>query len=339
MAQLAKLMATFNFLQGKKVTYGQLERFLKKSFKTGPLIVFSVPKDESQVKEKTIEESIRISWNKRSYGGHYEKENIDKLFKRVVSSEGPELGKVTIDNKNYYLYSSGENATQKFFGTFELQREIEDDVLHLFNLFVGNISKGWSRLDELKKIENLVHVDDVTGLYNQRKLLKDIELAVERHNEFKEEFTILFIDIDHFKSVNDGHGHLVGTQLLNALGNLLKTTLRESDLIYRYGGDEFVMLIPDVQGKTGKSIGERVLSAVKKEKFSVGVPSLNNQEKTEFSLTVSIGVATFPQDAKNKEEILSMADKMMYEAKQTGRGRVCYTKEILGQDSKVQEAK
>jgi diguanylate cyclase (GGDEF)-like protein len=130
----------------------------------------------------------------------------------------------------------------------------------------------------------------------------------------------------------------VGTQLLNALGNLLKTTLRESDLIYRYGGDEFVMLIPDVQGETGKAIGERVLNAVNKEKFKIGVPSLD-QSTTEFSLTVSIGVATFPQDAKNKEEILSIADKMMYEAKQTGRGRVCYTKEILAEASKVQEAK
>lgn len=337
-AQLAKLMATFNFLQGKKVTYGQLERFLKKSFKTGPLVVFSSPQDSSALKDRSVEDTVRISWNKRSYGGHYKKQHLDNIFKSVIGKESPTLGKINIEDKNFFIYTSGENQTQKFFGVFELQRDIDDEVLRLFNLFVGNISKGWSRLDELKKIENLVHVDDVTGLYNQRKLLKDIELAVERFSEFKEEFTILFIDIDHFKSVNDGHGHLVGTQLLNALGNLLKTTLRESDLIYRYGGDEFVMLIPDVEGATGKSIGERVLNAVKNEKFKIEVPSLSSKE-TEFKLTVSIGVATFPQDAKNREEILSIADKMMYEAKQSGRGRVCYTREILGDNSKSQEAK
>lgn len=329
-------MATFNFLQGKKVTYGQIERFIKKNFETGPIIIFSCAKDTRLISNRSAEESVRISWNKRSYGGLYKVEHIDLLFKKAL--EDPrELGVIACGEKNYYLFQSGENSTQNFFGIFELKREIDTSVLELFNLFICNVSKGWNRLDELKKVEDLIHVDDVTGLYNQRKLLKDIELAVERYKEFKEVFTVLFIDIDHFKSVNDGHGHLVGTQLLTCLGELLKTTLRESDLIYRYGGDEFVMLIPDVDRETGKLIGDRVLEAVKSETFHVKLSSLNKEDNN-FKLTVSIGVATFPEDAKNQEEILSMADRMMYEAKKSGRGRVCYTREILESVTKQQEA-
>lgn len=334
---LAKTMATFNFLQGKKVTYGQIERFLKKSFQTGPLLVFSAPKEDILKDSQKVDSKVRISWNKRTYGTHYPKEIMDELFELALKNS-KELGKIEKGDRTFYLFESGENSSQNFFGIFELSRDLDDEILRLLNLFMGNISKGWARLDELKKVENLVHVDDVTGLYNQRKLLKDIELAVERYQEFKEVFTILFIDIDHFKKVNDGHGHLVGTQLLNNLGQLLKNTLRESDLIYRYGGDEFVMVIPDVNGDTGKLIGDRVLNAVKDYTFKIDAPSLEGGQ-TEFQLTVSIGVATFPEDAKDKKEILSIADRMMYEAKKSGRGRVCYTREILNEEDSLQEVK
>lgn len=317
-------MATFNFLQGKKVSYGQIERFLKKSWQTGPFLIFSCPKDRSHMADKNPGDLVRVSWNRRALGGHYKNELIESFYPKILS-ETPELGKSQYKNKSYYLFDCGETNSQKFYGFFELEKEIEEESLKLLDLFLCNISKAWNRLDELKKVENLVHVDDVTGLYNQRKLLKDVDNAVERFKDFKEVFTILFIDVDHFKSVNDGHGHLVGTQILAQLGALLKRTLRESDLIYRYGGDEFVMIIPDVSGDTAKSIGDRVLNIVKETTFVVD----SNEEKVDFNITVSIGVATFPDDAKNRTQVLEIADKMMYEAKKSGRGRVCYTRDIL----------
>lgn len=331
--KFAQLMATFNFLQGKKVTYGQIERFAKKQWGTGPMMIISRGKDDSSAQDKKPEERVRLSWNKRCYGHHYSKDHMNQIFEKLFDSH-PFQGVLTLDEKKYFIFDCGENGTQLYFGLFELQREVDHETLHLFNLFTLNMGKGWSKLDELKKVENLIHVDDVTGLYNQRKLLKDIETAVERHKELGEVFTVLFIDIDHFKNVNDDYGHIVGTQLLAIMGELLKTTLRESDLIYRYGGDEFVMLIPDVVGKTGKLIGERVLEAVKKHDFIFTAPQTMDKCPDHLKLTVSIGVANFPEDAKDKEEILSMADKMMYEAKKGGRGRVCYTVEILGLDKK-----
>jgi len=333
--ELARMMANFNFLQGKKVTYGQIERFLKKCFETGPMMIFSCPIENSETDQRKGTDTIRIAWNRRSYGGHYQKRDIDEVFNFISSDAKGESDweAKTINAKDFIYFPMGETLTQRFYCLFERVTPIDDEVVSLFVNFMTNISKGWSRLDELKKVENLIYVDDVTGLYNQRKLLKDIDIAIERQKQVGEDFSILFIDIDHFKAVNDGHGHLVGTELLESMGELLKKTLRESDLIYRYGGDEFVMIIPDVGPKLGRIIGERVLDAVKREEFKLK-DSFNEQKEKSFSLTVSIGVACYPLDAHSKEEILGIADKMMYEAKNSGRGRVCYTSDLLEQSEK-----
>ncbi len=327
---LAQMMATFNFHQGKKVSYSQIERFLKKSFKTGPMIIFSLPVDNGILQGKNDLKSIRFLWNKRSYGGHYQKRSIDLIMETVFDQDYQKFSysRVEVKEDSFILYKIGEVGNQKIFGLYQENEKVEDDLLSLFSVFMTNISKGWTLLDELKKVENLIHVDDVTGLYNQRKLLKDLDMAISRYKELKEEFSILFIDIDHFKQVNDGHGHLVGTHLLTAMGELLKKTLRESDLIYRYGGDEFVMLIPDVSHDIGKLIGNRVLDAVKEEVFNIQ-SQRDNTKFDSFNLSVSIGVATYPKDASNREDILSIADRMMYEAKQGGRGRVCFTSDLL----------
>lgn len=331
---LAQMMATFNFHQGKKVSYSQIERFLKKSFATGPMMIFSFPINQKIIQKKKDLKSARFLWNKRSYGGHYQKANIDKVLASVSSEDFSKFtySRTQVQKQDFIFYKIGELKNQCIFGLFEETATIDDELLNLFSVFMSNISKGWTLLDELKKVENLIYVDDVTGLYNQRKLLKDLDMAISRFKELKEEFCLLFIDIDHFKQVNDGHGHLVGTHLLTAMGELLAKTLRESDLIYRYGGDEFVMLIPDVGHDIGKVIGNRVLEAVKEEIFKIK-SQVDNTKIDEFRLTVSIGVATYPKDASNKEDILSIADRMMYEAKKGGRGRVCFTSDLL--DSKT----
>ena len=119
-----------------------------------------------------------------------------------------------------------------------------------------------------------------------------------------------------FKNVNDGHGHLVGTQILGEIGALLKEVLRKNDLIYRYGGDEFVLIIPYADKQTAQKIGERILTKVKKKQFAY------SDSRKGFNLTVSIGIALFPENGKSRQDILTLADKMMYAAKSSGRGTV-----------------
>lgn len=341
MVLLAQYMASFNPMQGHKFLLGQVDRFLKKSYKSGPLVIFTLPVEESQLSGNFSWETTRLFWNKRSVGHDYPEDLFQDCVKKLISQDSDEgyLYNALEGERSFFIFPCGANegpGAQKYYGFVELSRPLDRNVLHLFSKFMTTVMNSWFRLDELKKVENLIHVDDVTGLYNQRKLLKDLDAAIDRYKEVGEEFSVLFIDIDHFKSVNDGHGHLIGTKLLKSMGVLLKKVLRESDLIYRYGGDEFVIVIPDIGPDVAKTIGERVLVAVKEEAFNVE-DKIPNELKN-FNLSVSIGVSSFPTDANGREEILRIADRMMYEAKKSGRGKVCFTSEILNPEEKVSES-
>lgn len=317
---------------GPKRLYGQLDRFLKNNLKSMPLLVLSLPLEHSSLKKDPMK-FARAIWNKGHAQRTYTEFNVNKILKEYLGKEGDsKYHQLEIDKKEYCAFYCGKSETQLFVAIFKSQIKPSEEFLQRLTSFMDNSNKSFLQLRDYKKLEDLVHIDDVTGLYNQRKLYKDLDAAVLRYKEMKEPFSVLFIDIDHFKSVNDGHGHLVGTQLLNDMASLLKLTLRESDLIYRYGGDEFVMIIPDVNSEIAEKIGHRILKAVKKEKFVVDDDSsLDSKEvnSNDFALSVSIGIAAFPDDANTKEDVLLIADKMMYEAKKKGRGRVCFTSEIF----------
>lgn len=209
-----------------------------------------------------------------------------------------------------------------------------NDEMGEFTTFFGQMAslvegkllnfKEWGEFNDYKE---LIFKDDVTSLFNQRKLDLDLEECIRRHDMNEENFFIFFVDIDRFKQVNDGHGHLVGTALLGQVGNIIKEQFRESDYVYRYGGDEFVVIVRDVDQKQANIIGERLLEKIKSTPF-MAYDDIDDQEH-EFEISVSIGIAGYPFDASSKREILSIADKMMYEAKSTGRGKVCQASEIF----------
>ena len=327
---LLNFLATFDPFQNEKVVFDRVNRFLKKTLESSPLLIYSKPVDVTKILSKEPAEACRLLFNRHAFKTQYEKDEVHSILDDLFSGD-PIKGNwrsFEKEGKRYYVFHAGDNEKQLYFGVFKIEEEVESLFMDHLTKFFTTLSHSQERLDELRKFEDLVHLDDVTGLYNQRKLMKDLEQAIIRHKELKEEFSILFIDIDHFKSVNDGHGHLVGTQLLTEMANLLKRTLRESDLIYRYGGDEFVMLVPDVTTETAQLIGERVLNAVKMTEFNIEENDIFENAES-FKLTVSIGVAGFPKDARTKDEILGIADKMMYEAKKGGRGRVCFTQDLL----------
>jgi diguanylate cyclase (GGDEF)-like protein len=165
--------------------------------------------------------------------------------------------------------------------------------------------------------------DEVTGLFNQRKLIEDLELYTGRYVHDQSGFTLLFVDIDYFKNVNDQYGHVVGSQLLIDMATILKGQLRSSDLVYRYGGDEFIVLLPRSSVEESKKIALRISEAVKATEFNV----LNAD--TKYRLSLSIGVAQFPLDATTVKGLIDFADKMMYMSKKSGRGKVFHINEVV----------
>ncbi|HXZ27309.1 MAG TPA: sensor domain-containing diguanylate cyclase [Terriglobales bacterium] len=167
----------------------------------------------------------------------------------------------------------------------------------------------------VEKIQELTITDDVTGLYNARHLYKTLEAEVYRSARFGYEFSVVFIDLDHFKHVNDTYGHLVGSKLLAEIGYMIKTHLRLIDYAFRYGGDEFVILLPQTPKDSAQVVAKRLLDVFRQCKF-LRDDSLN------INVRASMGIAAYPEDAKSAHEIIRQADEMMYTVKNTTRDNI-----------------
>jgi len=174
----------------------------------------------------------------------------------------------------------------------------------------------------VERIQELTITDDCTGLYNARHLYKTLEAEVYRSQRFSYEFSVVFIDLDHFKLVNDTHGHLVGSKLLSEIGYRIKSHLRLIDYAFRYGGDEFVVLLPQTNKESAVIVARRLQDVLRNEKFLV-------DEKLNLTVHASMGLATFPEDAKSAHEIIRQADEMMYLVKNTSRNSIAVAQQGL----------
>lgn len=170
-------------------------------------------------------------------------------------------------------------------------------------------------VESYQSAQRLAYVDDATGLYNTRYLHTVLDREIASAKSSQQSFAVLFIDADHFKQVNDKYGHLVGTRLLNELGNHLKQELRDSDTVIRYGGDEFVVILSPCDLATAKMVAERIRQSVEGKSFI-------KENNVEIRFTVSIGVALFPLHADSKKAIIDAADQAMYKAKKGKKNAV-----------------
>ncbi len=150
--------------------------------------------------------------------------------------------------------------------------------------------------------------DELTNLFNMRYLNQAIEMEIERARRYNAIFSIVFMDIDNFKKVNERFGHLIGSRVLVEIAQLLQENLRKIDIISRYGGDEFVIILPQTQREVSFLVAERLRKVIEKNVFL-------KQEGFSIRLTASFGVASFPDNARNKEELIKIADKAMYRGK------------------------
>ena len=319
-----RLFSSIGNCDGPKELYDKVGNFLQENMKTSPFLVYSYP-----IKEKKNVHVFRGLWNKDFVHTHYDKRTVDEMIDSIKEADIGQKRWLSrkLSSGQFYAFSCGVIDGQQQVGLFRMDGGVdyEGEVLDHLVTFVENFNSHiiqWRDRPEVKKLNALVHTDEVTGLYNQRKLHKDLKEMAERYEKFNETFAVLFVDIDFFKNVNDDYGHLVGTQLLSQLAIVLKAALREYDLLYRYGGDEFVALIPDGNRKVAQLIAERILKNVKEARFII-------DDDRRHELSVSIGAASYPDDTRSCSEILSIADQMMYRAKSLGRGRACSTTDLL----------
>jgi len=179
---------------------------------------------------------------------------------------------------------------------------LEHSELSLFNVH------------KLKELKKQTFIDDLTGLYNARFLKYAVTNAILNCKDPDQSFSVLFIDVDHFKKINDKYGHLVGSEFLVAIGKTIRNAVRAIDLVFRYGGDEFVVILTGTPTEGAKEIAERIRKNIEMRMFSIQTKRLRT--------TVSIGLATYPHHAGERETLLKMADQAMYSAKRTSRNMV-----------------
>jgi diguanylate cyclase (GGDEF)-like protein len=168
-----------------------------------------------------------------------------------------------------------------------------------------------------KKFRELSITDDLTGLYNSRHFFRQIKAEIERSNRYGHPLSLLILDLDNFKQYNDAHGHIAGDSVLARSGEILKKSLRKTDSAYRYGGEEFTIILPESAGKESLHFAERIRQAFEKEAFS-------SQQAENSPVTVSIGVAQYIPG----EEIttfIKRADKNLYAAKNKGKNRIYFS--------------
>jgi diguanylate cyclase (GGDEF)-like protein len=192
----------------------------------------------------------------------------------------------------------------------ERPKAFTDDHLRMSILVAGQTASAIQRLLMYEEMERLAITDDLTGLSNRRHFLQHLQAELDRARRYGQSFSLVLLDLDHFKAINDSHGHQLGDRVLADLGRLLSKGARASDHPARYGGEEFIILMPMTDKDHAWLAAERIRCMISEHTFP-------RRKK----LTASLGIASYPDDGTTLQDVLKKADQAMYEAKRAGRNK------------------
>ncbi|MEW6686564.1 MAG: sensor domain-containing diguanylate cyclase [Candidatus Edwardsbacteria bacterium] len=169
-----------------------------------------------------------------------------------------------------------------------------------------------------ERLKFSANTDPLTKLFNRRYFQEHLQEEEKRANRYEHPFSLVMIDVDWFKNYNDSCGHSKGDYVLREIAKIMKHMTRHSDIVTRYGGEEFVILLPETDKRGGIVVAEKIRRAVESQQF----PKENCQPLKK--LTISLGVATYPKDGREIKQLIDKADQALYQAKQEGKNRVCF---------------
>ncbi|MEW6109107.1 MAG: diguanylate cyclase [Nitrospirota bacterium] len=220
-----------------------------------------------------------------------------------------------LSNKNPIglLFLASRDIKGKFF---------DFDIATLLSLIGNNFSLILEKIKLFQETKRLSITDGLTGLYNRRYFNKYLDIEIARAKRYNNFFSVMLFDIDNFKKINDTHGHQAGDEVLQELANIFKSVSRETDTIVRYGGEEFIIILPNTSEEETLAFANRIKIAVENNIFVL------NNSKT-VNITLSGGIASYPQNAGDAKSLLSAADAALYAAKASGRNKILCFKENM----------
>ncbi len=183
------------------------------------------------------------------------------------------------------------------------------------------ITLGFANAARYQNAQQLMYLDDLTGLYNHRYLKAALHQEMMRSKRYGLKFSLMFLDLDRFKQINDQFGHLAGSAALREVAQLMRNCVRDVDTLFRFGGDEFAAMLVETDSRGARVVAERIRDLIERHTFldELGAPC---------QVTITIGLATFPDDAGSQERLLDLADQAMYAGKEL-RNNICDVSEII----------
>lgn len=192
---------------------------------------------------------------------------------------------------------------------------------HLLSIMCNYVAASIAEAQTHAQVEKMAITDGLTGIFNHRRFQERLQEEFDRTARHPEPFSLLLIDIDHFKKINDLHGHPAGDAVIKTVARVLTKTIRKVDTVARYGGEEFIVLLVKSNSKLALQMAERIRKAVE-------AASIEWQGKR-IEATVSVGIAAQPEDALKREDLIAFADRALYASKQSGRNRSTLYKDLI----------
>jgi len=300
--------ATVALIEGKELRFSALSSKVGSAWKLGESIRLRGTATEWVIRnKKSLLEPDLEQDSIFHTGKEYLKRGIRSIVYLPLITKDEGIGSLIISSRNPNAYTP---------------RQID-----LLERLASQISTSVVNSQLYTRAEQRARIDELTGLYNRRHFDQILKHEIDRHSRYGSMLSLAFIDLDNLKKYNDALGHQAGDKLLAQIGHLLQSSVRNIDIAFRYGGDEFAVIMPNTSDEDSHSVAERIRNAIANEYVS-----------KDISVTASFGLASWPSDGLTVDHIVNAADKALYHAKRTGGNRICLVSQMLPLSTEIEEA-